>query len=88
VKVRRDRKRLCLRPVTVLVSEQDIDYLVARDYELARTDNASISMLRMGPQPLTTDRRNDNRRSHATRRPCRQAEGLRSPCRRRRRWTG
>ena len=42
MKVRRHRKRLGLRPVTVLVSEQDIDYLVARDYELARTDNASI----------------------------------------------
>jgi hypothetical protein len=38
----RQRKRLGLRPVTVIVSQQDIDYLLARDYQLARTDNASI----------------------------------------------
>ena len=33
MKLRRDRKRLGLRPVQVLVSEQDIDYLLAKDYE-------------------------------------------------------
>jgi hypothetical protein len=42
VTLHRHLKRLGLRPVTVLVSEQDIDYRLARDYELARTDNASI----------------------------------------------
>jgi hypothetical protein len=31
MKVHRDRKRLGLRPVHVLVSEQEIDFLVARD---------------------------------------------------------
>jgi hypothetical protein len=31
-----------LRPVQVLVSEQDIDYLLAKDYELTRTDDRSI----------------------------------------------
>ena len=36
------RKRLGLRPVQVLVSEQDIDYLLAKDYELTRTDDRSI----------------------------------------------
>jgi hypothetical protein len=31
------RQRLGQRPVTVLVSEQEIDFLLARDYELTRT---------------------------------------------------
>ena len=38
MKLHRGRKRLGLRPVQVLVSEQDIDYLLAKDYELTRTD--------------------------------------------------
>ena len=42
MKVHRDRKRLGLRPVTVLVSEQEIDFLLARDYELTRSDDRSI----------------------------------------------
>ncbi len=40
MKLHRDRKRLGLRPVKVLVSEQDIDYLLAKDYELTWTDEA------------------------------------------------
>jgi hypothetical protein len=35
-------RRLGLRPVQVLVSEQDIDLLLARHYELTRTDDRSI----------------------------------------------
>jgi hypothetical protein len=42
MKLHRDRKRLALRPVQVLVSEQDIDYLLAKHYELTRTDDRSI----------------------------------------------
>ena len=42
MKLHRDRKRLGLRPVQVLVSEQYIDYLLAKDYELTRTDDRSI----------------------------------------------
>jgi hypothetical protein len=38
----RARRRLGLRPVQVLVSEQDIDFLLARHYELTRTDDYSI----------------------------------------------
>jgi hypothetical protein len=38
----RHRKRLGLRPVTVIVSEQEIDCLLAHDYELSRQDGASI----------------------------------------------
>ena len=38
----RHRKRLGLRPVTVIVSEQEIDFLLARDYELTRRDDRSI----------------------------------------------
>jgi hypothetical protein len=38
----RDRRRLGLRPVQVLVSEQEIDFLLARHYELTRTDDRSI----------------------------------------------
>ena len=38
----RARRRLGLRPVQVLVSEQDIDFLLARHYELTRTDARSI----------------------------------------------
>jgi hypothetical protein len=42
MKLHRDRKRLGLRPVQVLVSEQYIDYLLAKDYELNPTDDRSI----------------------------------------------
>ena len=38
----RAHRRLGLRPVQVLVSEQDIDFLLARHYELTRTDDHSI----------------------------------------------
>ena len=38
----RHGKRLGLRPVTVIVSEQEIDFLLARDYELTRSDDRSI----------------------------------------------
>jgi hypothetical protein len=38
----RHRKRLGLRPVTVIVSEQEIDFILARDYELTRRDDRSI----------------------------------------------
>ena len=38
----RAHRRLGLRPVQVLVSEQDIDLLLARRYELTRTDDGSI----------------------------------------------
>ena len=38
----RAHRRLGLRPVQVLVSEQDIDFLLARRYELTRTDDRSI----------------------------------------------
>jgi hypothetical protein len=38
----RHRKRLGLRPVTVIVSEQGIDFLLARHHELTRTDDRSI----------------------------------------------
>ena len=38
----RERRRLGLRPVQVELSEQAIDFLLARKYELERTDNASI----------------------------------------------
>ena len=36
VTLHRQRKRLGQRPVTVLVSEQEIDFLLAHDYELSR----------------------------------------------------
>ena len=38
----RASRRLGLRPVQVLVSEQEIDFLLARHYELTRTDDRSI----------------------------------------------
>ena len=38
----RASRRLGLRPVQVLVSEQEIDFLLAHDYELSRQDGASI----------------------------------------------
>ena len=38
----RAHRRLGLRPVQVLVSEQDIDLLLARHYELTRSDDRSI----------------------------------------------
>ena len=37
----RASRRLGLRPVQVLVSEQEIDFLLARHYELTRTDDRS-----------------------------------------------
>jgi hypothetical protein len=38
----RAHRRLDLRPVQVLVSEQEINFLLARHYELSRTDDRSI----------------------------------------------
>ena len=32
------RKRMGQRPVTVIVSEQEIDFLLAHDYELSQKD--------------------------------------------------
>jgi hypothetical protein len=40
VTLHRQRKRMGQRPVTVIVSEQEIDFLLAHDYE--RQDGASI----------------------------------------------
>ena len=37
VTLHRQRKRVGQRPVTVIVSEQEIDFLLAHDYELARS---------------------------------------------------
>ena len=42
VTLHRQRKRLGQRPVTVLVSEQEIDYLLASGYQLSRLDAKSI----------------------------------------------
>jgi hypothetical protein len=42
VTLHRQRKRLGQRPVTVIVSVQEIDFLLAQDYELSRKDGASI----------------------------------------------
>jgi hypothetical protein len=42
VTLHRHRKRLGLRPVTVIVSEQEIDFLLAHDYDLSREDADSI----------------------------------------------
>jgi hypothetical protein len=42
VTLHRQRKRVGLRPVTVIVSEQEIDFLLAHDYELSRKDADSI----------------------------------------------
>ena len=42
VTLHRHRKRLGLRPVTVIVSEQEIDFLLAHRYELSRKDADSI----------------------------------------------
>jgi hypothetical protein len=42
VTLHRQRKRRGQRPVTVIVSEQEIDFLLAHDYELSRKDGASI----------------------------------------------
>ena len=42
VRKARKRRRLGLRTVQVEVSEQVIDFLLARKYELERSDNASI----------------------------------------------
>ena len=36
------RKRMGQRPVTVIVSEQEIDFLLAHDYELSQKDADSI----------------------------------------------
>ena len=38
----RRRKKLGQRPVTVIVSEQEIDFLLAHHYELSRKDADSI----------------------------------------------
>jgi hypothetical protein len=42
MKVHGDRKRQGMRPVPVILSEQEIDYLVARHYQLTRADDRSI----------------------------------------------
>ena len=42
VMLHRQRKRLGQRPVTVIVSEQEIDFLLAHDYDLSRKDADSI----------------------------------------------
>jgi len=42
VTLHRQRKRVGQRPVTVIVSEQEIDFLLAHDYELSRKDADSI----------------------------------------------
>ena len=66
VRKSRRRRRLGLRTVQVELSEQAIDFLLARKYELERTDNASIglavsafvSMRRWnGPDPGSRPRR-------------------------------
>jgi hypothetical protein len=49
MKVHRHRKRLGLRPVTVIVSEQEIDFLLARDYELTRRDDCRKRDIPIGP---------------------------------------
>jgi hypothetical protein len=38
----RAHRRLGLRPVQVLVTEREIDFLLARHYGLTRTDDRSI----------------------------------------------
>ena len=43
VRKSRKRRRLGLRTVQVELSEQVIDFLLGRKYELERSDNASIS---------------------------------------------
>jgi hypothetical protein len=48
MKLHRDRKRLGLRPVQVLVSEQDIDYLLAKN-ELTRTDDTDFGPSGLSP---------------------------------------
>jgi hypothetical protein len=42
VTLHRQRERLGQRPVPVVVSEREIDYLLAHDYELSRKDADSI----------------------------------------------
>ena len=42
VTLHRQRKRVGQRPVTVIVSEQEIDFLLAHAYELSRKDADSI----------------------------------------------
>jgi hypothetical protein len=42
VALHRQRKRLGMRSVPVILSEQEIDFLVAQGYELSRKDGASI----------------------------------------------
>jgi hypothetical protein len=42
MKVHGDRKRQGMRPVPVILSEQEIDYLLARHYQLTRADDRSI----------------------------------------------
>jgi hypothetical protein len=38
----RQRKKLGMRPVPVILSEREIDYLVANNYDLSRRDPRSI----------------------------------------------
>jgi hypothetical protein len=42
MKLHRDRRRHGQRPVQVIVSDQEIDFLLARDYDLSRVDDRSI----------------------------------------------
>jgi hypothetical protein len=44
VRKSRRRRRLGLRTVQVEISEQVVDFLLARKYELERTDNDSVGL--------------------------------------------
>jgi hypothetical protein len=50
-KLHRDRKRLGLRPVQVRASEREIDFLLARDYDLTGTDDLErqLGVMRVDP---------------------------------------
>ena len=64
----RARRRLGLRPVQVDVSEQDIDFLLARHYELTRTDDRSIGRRCQRSCPIWCWRR------HTLKERCRRSE--------------
>jgi hypothetical protein len=48
----RAHRRLGLRPVQVLVSEREIDFLLARHYELTRADDPKAHKIRRLVRPL------------------------------------
>jgi hypothetical protein len=48
MQLHRHRKRLGLRPVPVIVAEQEIDFLLAHDYEPSRRDDRSIGRAESG----------------------------------------